>query len=452
MSFSTVTIPAGVSLIPLDMRTVSKVLLLPTVSTNVGRVLHIKDYYGASLNSSFTISTTGTDLIDDYNVRYTFSNSWGSLSLLADGLRSWRILQYYDGGFTPSGISGSGGTVTTIILNGMTYVVHTFRTTGATTFTASVGLNIEYLVVAGGGGGGVGRAGGGGGGGFVEGAMALAAGSYTITVGTGGTAGSGDSQGGDGSASSIAALVTTVGGGGGGGWITNTGRNGGSGGGASSGGAGPGQRTPGTATAGTGQNGSSNFDSTYGGGGGGAGGYAFAAVSRTGGNGCQSQMSGVLTYYAGGGGAGSAGGSNSAGGLGGGGTGSVANGTAAGSGTANTGGGGGGGEGPTGPGGAGGSGIVIIRYPAGGGVSNRTRILYAWYGSSYGSGGAARTNVVLAAFNSGAASIVANTATFGDTNVGVSKNLYVDYYPPNSMTSTRSTTAQDGTLTFSSLV
>ncbi len=452
MSFSTVTIPANVSLIPLDTRTVSKVVFLPTVSTNIGRILYIKDYYGNSSNSSFTVSTTGTDLLDDYNTRYTFSNSWGSLSMIADGLRSWRILQFYDGSFTPSGVSATGGTVTTATVGGMTYVIHTFSITGTATFTASTSLNIEYLVVAGGGGGGVGRAGGGGGGGFVEGAMTITAGSYTITVGTGGAAGSGDSQGGDGAASSIAALVTTVGGGGGGGWITNTGRNGGSGGGASSGGAGAGQRTPGTATAGQGQNGSSNFDATYGGGGGGAGGYAFAAVSRTGGNGCQSQMSGVLTYYAGGGGAGSAGGSNSAGGLGGGGTGSTANGTAAGSGTANTGGGGGGGEGPAGPGGAGGSGIVIIRYPVGGGTSNRTRIQYAWFGSSYGSGGAARTNVVLAAYNSGASSIVANTTTFGDTNPGVSKNLYVDYYPPNSMTSVRSTTAENGTLTFSSLV
>lgn len=448
--FSTVNVPTNVSMIPVDTRTIPKVLYLPTVSTNQGRFLSFKDYYGNFNVSTCTISTTGTDLIDDYNWSVTLRSSFMSMALLSDGLRSWRVLNFYDGAQTP--FLGTGGTTTSITLSGMTYAVHTFTTTGATTFTVGTSVNVEYLVVAGGGGGGVGRAGGGGGGGFVEGAMTMAPGTYTITVGTGGTAGANDSQGGDGGASSIGALVTTVGGGGGGGWTTNTGRNGGSGGGASSGGGGSGTRTPGTATAGTGQNGSSNFDGQYGGGGGGAASYAFTAVSRTGGNGCQSQMSGTLTYYAGGGGAGSAGGTNSAGGLGGGGAGSIANGVAATAGTANTGGGGGGGEGPSGPGGAGGRGIVIIRYPTSALVSNRVRITYAWFGATFGANGAARTNVVLAAYNSGAASIVANTTNFGDTNPSGAKNLFVDYFPAGSMVSVRSTTAQNGTLTFSSLV
>jgi hypothetical protein len=453
MSFSNITIPSYTTLIPVDTRLNNlKVLLLPTASTNQGRILIVKDYYGTCANSTCTISTTGTDLIDDYNWRTTLTSSFMTMSFLSDGLRSWRVTGWYNGGLTPPSTFATGGTQTTATVSGMTYTVHSFTTTGATTFTVNSTVNVEYLVVAGGGGGGVGRAGGGGGGGFVEGAMTMSPGTYTITVGTGGTAGLNDSQGGDGGASSIAALVTTVGGGGGGGWTTNTGRNGGSGGGASSGGAASGTKTPGTATAGTGQNGSSNFDGQYGGGGGGAGSYAFTSVSRVGGNGCQSQMRGTLVYYAGGGGAGSAGGSSSAGGLGGGGAGSTTNGVAATAGTANTGGGGGGGEGYTGPGGAGGSGIVVIRYPATGGVSNRARIIYAWFGATFGASGAARTNVVLAAYNSGAASITANTATFGDTNPSGAKNLYVDYYPPNSMVSTRSTTAENGTLTFSSLV
>lgn len=450
-TFSTVTISANAAVIPVDTRVVPKVLYLPTVSTNTGRFLLFKDYYGTANNSSFTLSTTGTDLIDDVNWRYALTSSFGSVSIVADGLRSWRITDFYNGALTPFLLFATGGTQTTASVGGLTYTIHTFRTTGTSTFTVLRTVNVEYLVVAGGGGGGVGRAGGGGGGGFVEGAMTLNPGTYTITVGTGGNAGANDSQGGDGGSSSIGALVTTVGGGGGGGWTTNTGRNGGSGGGASSGGAASGTKTPGTATAGTGSNGSSNFNTQYGGGGGGAGTYAFSAVSQNGGNGCQSQMSGTLTYYAGGGGAGSAGGTNSSGGLGGGGAGSIATGTPATAGTANTGGGGGGGEGFAGPGGAGGTGIVIIRYPTAGGISNRVRITYAWYGSSYGASGAARTNVVLAAYNSGAASIVANNTNFGDTNPGIGKFLYVDYFPIGSMVSQRSTTAENGTLTFSSL-
>ena len=103
MSFSTVTIPAGVTIVPVDTRTISKILTLPTVSTNLGRFLHIKDFYGTSSNSTITISTTGTDLIDDVNTRYTFSNAWGSFSLLSDGIRSWRLLGLYDGVFSAIG-------------------------------------------------------------------------------------------------------------------------------------------------------------------------------------------------------------------------------------------------------------------------------------------------------------------------------------------------------------
>lgn len=103
MSFSTVTIPANINLIPVDTRVVQKVLYLPTVSTNAGRLLYFKDYYGTSSNSTFTLSTTGLDQIDDYNFKYTFSNSFGMMSLLSDGLRSWRTIALYNGTSTPSG-------------------------------------------------------------------------------------------------------------------------------------------------------------------------------------------------------------------------------------------------------------------------------------------------------------------------------------------------------------
>ena len=99
--FSTVTIPINSSVIPVDTRLIPKVLYLPTVSTNSGRFLLFKDYYGTSSNSSFTVSTTGTDLLDDVTTRYTFSNAYGSMSFIADGLRSWRTLSLYNGDLTP---------------------------------------------------------------------------------------------------------------------------------------------------------------------------------------------------------------------------------------------------------------------------------------------------------------------------------------------------------------
>lgn len=103
MSYCNINIPSFTTLIPVDTRTNNlKVMLLPTVSTNSGQLIIFKDYYGTSSNSTFNISTTGTDLIDDINNRYTFSNAFGSMSFLSDGLRSWRTMCLYDGGLTPS--------------------------------------------------------------------------------------------------------------------------------------------------------------------------------------------------------------------------------------------------------------------------------------------------------------------------------------------------------------
>lgn len=101
MSFSTVNVPQNSAVIPVDTRRIPKVLYLPTVSTNAGRYLLFKDYYGTSSNSSITISTTGTDLIDDYNFTYTMSNAFGSLGIVSDGLRSWRMMDLYNGALTP---------------------------------------------------------------------------------------------------------------------------------------------------------------------------------------------------------------------------------------------------------------------------------------------------------------------------------------------------------------
>ena len=130
MALSNITIPSFTTCIPVDTRTNNlKVLLLPTVSTNSGRFLILKDYYGTASNSTFTISTTGTDLIDDINWRYTFSNAFGSISFVSDGLRSWRTIGFYNGNVTiPSSLriqfawygsvyNSLGSNVTQIVLN-----------------------------------------------------------------------------------------------------------------------------------------------------------------------------------------------------------------------------------------------------------------------------------------------------------------------------------------------
>lgn len=248
----------------------------------------------------------------------------------------------------------TGGTITADV----GYIYHTFTSSG--TFTPTVGLTADVLVVAGGGGA---ATGGGGAGGILDfTSQSFTTTGYTVTVGGGGggAASTNPNQGGVGSDSQFGALTLVKGGGGGGGTNVNGG-NGGSGGGAGRSTAASG----GTATSGQGNNGGST-SAGHGSGGGGksaAGGNSTSASGASGGSGSNAwsvwataTSTGASGYYGGGGG----GGSNGGGGAGGAGGGGAGGNTSATAGTVNTGGGAGGVY--SGTGAAGGSGIVIVRY------------------------------------------------------------------------------------------
>ncbi len=87
--------------------------------------------------------------------------------------------------FLSTGFTGAldctGGTITTSGVNR----IHTFTSGGTLTCNGSGTTN--YVVVGGGGGGGSAGGGGGGAGGFLSGSISLTVGSFTITVGAGGT-------------------------------------------------------------------------------------------------------------------------------------------------------------------------------------------------------------------------------------------------------------------------
>ena len=132
------------------------------------------------------------------------------------------------------------------------------------TFATSTTFTGHYLLVAGGGGGGwrQNAGGGGGGGGLLAGSFSITPGtSYTITIGAGGTASTGDSvRGGIGGNTSGFNLTTIGGGGGGSGYSSSTtGGNGGS-------------SFLGGGAAGTRASGPGNTGLSYGGGGGGVSG------------------------------------------------------------------------------------------------------------------------------------------------------------------------------------
>ena len=272
--------------------------------------------------------------------------------------------------------SPSGGTITT----SGNYRIHSFTSSGNFVNTVA-SLGVEYLVIAGGGAGGSAgnsvAGGGGGAGGYrsnvsgqssgggnsAESSMSLSAATFAVVVGAGAAAtpGTSDQGGVRGSNSSFNSITSTGGGGGGGNGADSSQASGGSGGGGKES-----NGNGGSGTSGQGYDGGDGSETgNAGGGGGGAGEEGNTDGFPYGGDGVSSNITGSSVTRGGGGGSGSTTGAhNSAvGGAGGGGNGSMAHGSAPGSGTANTGGGGGGGYGiSVGASGAGGSGIVIIRY------------------------------------------------------------------------------------------
>jgi len=302
-------------------------------------------------------------------------------------------------------VSATGGTKSTSGL----YTYHHFTSVGPAPFSVTVGGSMDIFVVGGGGGGGYGSGNGGyGGGGGGGGGIAyktgetVAAGSYTVVVGDGGSAGTNNTSGGNATDGGDSAFgpgtpIPYVGNGGGAGRTNGTdGADGGSGGGGGrspsytgQGGSSTGNIVPpgGNTYGNAGGNSINGSDPFMAGGGGGAGaagqpggtqGLWPIGNSGRGGDGIGPPTIpwlptsyGESGYFAGGGGGGGwsdTGPSNTPGvipgGNGGGGDATHGVPTVAGTpGTANTGGGGGGGQAPGGlDAGNGGSGIVIIRY------------------------------------------------------------------------------------------
>jgi hypothetical protein len=266
------------------------------------------------------------------------------------------------------------------------YMIFTYTsdTTGAGQTQYSINVPETYscdiLIVGGGGAGGYsyGGAGGGGGGYVYLQSISIPAGTYSISVGNGGSGGT-TGWGVNGANSSITGAINYIALGGGGGaggsangTITGIGNNGGSGGGGSyrniANAAAAGGISIQFSTYGYGNGGSGNSYGSpwqYGGGGGGASGVIQTVNNATGNHGLSNSITGSSITYAGGG----AGGHDYEyvfqGGSGGGGNGGNGSGTivAATAGTDGLGGGGGGARGGgIGVAGRGGSGVVIIRY------------------------------------------------------------------------------------------
>jgi hypothetical protein len=318
-------------------------------------------------NSNVPVASTGNFGISAYGIGRdvgTATGYWngyiGEVLVYASYLNDYdrfRLQTYLSNKWSiilPTVTNATPNTDYTITSDGV-YTYYNFLTPGKTMYlTTSSVQTIQYILVGGGGGGGFDCGGGGGAGGLLtSSSYSLAAGSYNITIGSGGAGGTSTDINAPSGNNTLFSSFTAFGGGGGGKYAR--GARGGCGGGggwnnsAQAGGSGA-----------QGSSGGSSGPQYTGGGGGGVTGTGITPTTTTAGNGGAGTTwnNGTAIQLGGGGaGGGTVGGTGSFGG-GNGGTSSTTNAT---SGTLNTGGGGGGGR-FSGVGGNGGSGFVSIGF------------------------------------------------------------------------------------------
>ncbi len=156
-----VTIPRGLSLIPVNTLSTIKTLTLPVVSTNPGLLLILKDHLGYASTNPISLSTVGLDRIERNNISsMVLSNSFGAWTFQNDGRTNWFLLNVYTNNLyrAPPPVSGipltisgiqawfDGSDSSTVVLSGTTVTQwrdksglgnHTNARGGTTTYVQS---------------------------------------------------------------------------------------------------------------------------------------------------------------------------------------------------------------------------------------------------------------------------------------------------------------------------
>lgn len=73
----------------IDARTYNGTVTLPVTSSILGRIVTLKDIYGASSNSTITVQTTGLDRFEDGTSTKLFNTAFESITLYAGQAGSW---------------------------------------------------------------------------------------------------------------------------------------------------------------------------------------------------------------------------------------------------------------------------------------------------------------------------------------------------------------------------
>lgn len=91
-----ITIPNGSMIVPVNLSSSSKIVNLPTVSTNQGRMLIFKDMFGNATVSTLQLNSLGLDRIERSNVSsIILSNTYGAWTFMNDGITKWFLTNAY---------------------------------------------------------------------------------------------------------------------------------------------------------------------------------------------------------------------------------------------------------------------------------------------------------------------------------------------------------------------
>ena len=103
-------INTNTALVQVDVQTAPKTVTLPLASQFTGRLLTIKDKFGACSNNNITVNPLSGDTIDG-TASFTLSNNGAAVSLVSDGVSRWMTLNSPSVPFTGSTIALSSSWV-----------------------------------------------------------------------------------------------------------------------------------------------------------------------------------------------------------------------------------------------------------------------------------------------------------------------------------------------------
>lgn len=138
---SLISTPLTASIVAVNTATLSKTVLLPPPTSVPGRLLIIKDSYGACSSNNILISTTifGNFIERSSTNRINLSSTYGAFILTNDGINTWFLLDIYSNSLSTQSVNKiyPFGFAASITYVGTTLATSWTQSDGAISYTVS---------------------------------------------------------------------------------------------------------------------------------------------------------------------------------------------------------------------------------------------------------------------------------------------------------------------------